>query len=495
MIADAGVTLAWQEPVSRAARGARQNQLAGAAATRIEAADAARSARAIARADAAAAAIAFLARARRRRPGRWPSGGIAADRPARRRRRAGHRRRPTCARGRASTPATPFPGARGTTAIAGHRTTYLAPVPPRRRAAPRRRDRAAAALRALPLPRRGPADRRARRRICACAASATTGSCSRPAIRSVPPRGGSSCSARLAGVGSDRPGAPAPMREPIGRADNREDRMMKLAELKAQIARAEYVVDPDVVAEAFVRRVCRRARESRRRSADAMLVAAQRACSAARAERHAGLAGRHPCRPPSAPARAARRAAGTRTARSPRRRSPRAPAARRRAAPPPRRRPARAAARRGRSRSPRRCARARWRASVARPSERSIIAWAPARPARGPRPGAARGAGRRARASAPPCARPSSTASPAAGGAERAGHPDEVAGARAVAADELLARVGPADDGDGERQRRARARGRRRRSSSPCARPAPPSRARSSSTASCPRSSGTPSAT
>lgn len=45
------------------------------------------------------------------------------------------------------------------------------------------------------------------------------------------------------------------MREPVGRADNPEDRMMKLASLKDQIARDQYAVDPDVVAEAFIRRV------------------------------------------------------------------------------------------------------------------------------------------------------------------------------------------------------------------------------------------------
>ena len=46
------------------------------------------------------------------------------------------------------------------------------------------------------------------------------------------------------------------MREPVGRADNPEDRMMKLASLKDQIARDQYAVDPAVVAEAFIRRVC-----------------------------------------------------------------------------------------------------------------------------------------------------------------------------------------------------------------------------------------------
>ena len=46
------------------------------------------------------------------------------------------------------------------------------------------------------------------------------------------------------------------MREPVGSADNREDRMMKLASLKEQIARDQYAVDPNVIAEAFIRRVC-----------------------------------------------------------------------------------------------------------------------------------------------------------------------------------------------------------------------------------------------
>ena len=49
------------------------------------------------------------------------------------------------------------------------------------------------------------------------------------------------------------------MREPDGRADtdgDSPDRKMKLAALKDQIARDEYAVDPNVVAEAFIRRVC-----------------------------------------------------------------------------------------------------------------------------------------------------------------------------------------------------------------------------------------------
>ena len=49
------------------------------------------------------------------------------------------------------------------------------------------------------------------------------------------------------------------MREPDPRADtdaDPQDRKMKLASLKDQIARDQYAVDPNVVAEAFLRRVC-----------------------------------------------------------------------------------------------------------------------------------------------------------------------------------------------------------------------------------------------
>ena len=48
------------------------------------------------------------------------------------------------------------------------------------------------------------------------------------------------------------------MREPDGRADtdaDPQDRKMKLASLKDQIARDQYAVDPNIVAEAFIRRV------------------------------------------------------------------------------------------------------------------------------------------------------------------------------------------------------------------------------------------------
>ena len=49
------------------------------------------------------------------------------------------------------------------------------------------------------------------------------------------------------------------MREPGDRTDtdsDPQDRKMKLASLKDQIARDQYAVDPNVIAEAFIRRVC-----------------------------------------------------------------------------------------------------------------------------------------------------------------------------------------------------------------------------------------------
>ena len=48
------------------------------------------------------------------------------------------------------------------------------------------------------------------------------------------------------------------MRDAGSRADtdpDAQDRKMKLASLKDQIARDQYAVDPDAVAEAFIRRV------------------------------------------------------------------------------------------------------------------------------------------------------------------------------------------------------------------------------------------------
>ncbi len=60
---------------------------------------------------------------------------------------------------------TPFPGAPGTVAIAGHRTTYLAPFRHIDELRARRRDLGRDALRALHLRGRAHADRRARREV------------------------------------------------------------------------------------------------------------------------------------------------------------------------------------------------------------------------------------------------------------------------------------------------------------------------------------------
>ena len=160
---------------------------------------------------------------------------------------------------------------------------------------------------------------------------------------------------------------------------------MKLAALKDQIARDQYAVDPDVVAEALIRRVRAAARGHAAGSADAMLVAAQLARRAARAEASP------PARPRddraharACPRRRSRRPR-TRTARSPRRRSPPAPTASTPSC-------AATSATPGGERQrvevdldrARRCAARRGAASVARPSERSIIACAPGRGERAP---------------------------------------------------------------------------------------------------------------
>ena len=53
------------------------------------------------------------------------------------------------------------------------------------------------------------------------------------------------------------------MRDAAGRADtdrDPQDRKMKLASLKEQIARDQYAVDPDAIAEALIRHVCARRR-------------------------------------------------------------------------------------------------------------------------------------------------------------------------------------------------------------------------------------------
>jgi sortase A len=128
MIADAGITLAWQEPVSALLARIEQDKLSGQL-DRIEAAPPTRvQRRVLAALDTQRRRIAFLAREARRgaRDGD-PIGRIAILRigadfvfvqgtdSASLRKGPGHY------------PSTTFPGLPGTVAIAGHRTTYLAP--------------------------------------------------------------------------------------------------------------------------------------------------------------------------------------------------------------------------------------------------------------------------------------------------------------------------------------------------------------------------------
>jgi sortase A len=128
MIADAGITLAWQEPVSALLARIEQNKLSG----RLDKIEAAPPTRVQRRVLAALATqrrrIAFLAREQRRSVQEGdPIGRIAIPQiggdfvvvqgtdSASLRKGPGHY------------PSTTFPGLPGTVAIAGHRTTYLAP--------------------------------------------------------------------------------------------------------------------------------------------------------------------------------------------------------------------------------------------------------------------------------------------------------------------------------------------------------------------------------
>ena len=194
-----------------------------------------------------------------------------------------------------------------------------------------------------------------------------------------------------------------------------------------------------------------------------MLVAAQRARGAARAERHAGLAGRHPADRRGV-GRARRRAPGTRTARSPRRRSPPAPTARRRAARATSATPGASgsASRSIADRTPLRARDVRGVGGepVGEVDHRVRAARGERRPLAQARQRGAAGAHERRRR---PARAPSSTASPRGRGcAERAGDADEVARPGSVAPDQLLARVGPAGDGDARVSTGARRRRRRR---------------------------------
>jgi sortase A len=128
MLTDAGLTIAWQEPVTALLAKLRQNQLgddlhklerAGPTAVEQRALDHLRTDR---------QRVAFLARSLRRRL----HAGAAAGRIRIRKIHASYvivkgTDPASLRKGPGIYDHTPFPGARGTTGIAGHRTTYLAP--------------------------------------------------------------------------------------------------------------------------------------------------------------------------------------------------------------------------------------------------------------------------------------------------------------------------------------------------------------------------------
>jgi sortase A len=128
MIADAGITLAWQEPVSALLARIEQNKLSGQL-DEIEAAPPTRVQQRVLRAlDTQRRRIAFLAReARRTAQTGDPIGRIAIPKIGADFVVVQGTDSATLRKGPGHYPSTTFPGLPGTVAIAGHRTTYLAP--------------------------------------------------------------------------------------------------------------------------------------------------------------------------------------------------------------------------------------------------------------------------------------------------------------------------------------------------------------------------------
>lgn len=128
MIADAGITLAWQEPVSALLARIEQNKLSGQL-DKIEAAPPTRVQQRVLRAlDTQRRRIAFLAReARRTAQTGDPIGRIAIPQIGGDFVVVQGTDSATLRKGPGHYPSTTFPGLPGTVAIAGHRTTYLAP--------------------------------------------------------------------------------------------------------------------------------------------------------------------------------------------------------------------------------------------------------------------------------------------------------------------------------------------------------------------------------
>jgi sortase A len=128
MLADAGVTLAWQEPVSALLARIEQNKLSGQLDRIEEAAPTHVQRRVLAALPSQRRRLAFLAREARRKAregdpiGRIEIPTIGADFVVVQGTDGGSLRT-----GPGHYPATTFPGLAGTVAVAGHRTTYLAP--------------------------------------------------------------------------------------------------------------------------------------------------------------------------------------------------------------------------------------------------------------------------------------------------------------------------------------------------------------------------------
>lgn len=128
MIADAGVTFAWQEPVSALVARLAQNQLAGELEDLERTEPTSVQRRALATLPSERRRVAFLAREARRdattgQPiGRIRIPSIGADFVV-----VHGTDGATLRKGPGHYPDTTFPGLGGTVAIAGHRTTYLAP--------------------------------------------------------------------------------------------------------------------------------------------------------------------------------------------------------------------------------------------------------------------------------------------------------------------------------------------------------------------------------
>jgi sortase A len=128
LIADAGITLAWQEPISAIYARLTQNQLGNDLRALERAQPTQLQLRALARLRTEQRRIAFLARAQRRHA--KPGDAIGRIRI----RKIGisfvvvqGTDGSSLQKGPGHYPDTPFPGLPGTVAIAGHRTTYLAP--------------------------------------------------------------------------------------------------------------------------------------------------------------------------------------------------------------------------------------------------------------------------------------------------------------------------------------------------------------------------------